>query len=86
MSVEVPFVEIPSSELSTEALAGVVEEFITREGTDYGHTDHSLEQKMSAVYRQLDRGEVVIVFAPESQTCNIVTREELASHRRKTEP
>ena len=86
MSALVPFVEIPTSELSTEALAGVVEEFITREGTDYGHTDHSLEQKMSAVYRQLDSGEVVIVFDPESETCNIVTREKLASHRRKSLP
>jgi hypothetical protein len=70
-------VEIPSNSLSPEALRGVVEEFITREGTDYGHTVHSLEHKMQAVYRQLERGEVAIVFDPESQTCNILTRDAL---------
>lgn len=71
------FVEIPTNSLSTEALRGVVEEFVTREGTDYGHATHSLTQKMDAVFRQLDSGEVAIVFDPESQTCNIVTRESI---------
>lgn len=69
------FVEVPSSSLSPEALNGVVEEFVTREGTDYGHGDHSLAQKMQSVFRQLERGEVAIVFDPESQSCNILTRE-----------
>lgn len=69
------FVEIPSNSLSPEALQGVVEEFVTREGTDYGHAERTLEEKIQAVYRQLERGEVAIVFDPESQSCNILTRE-----------
>lgn len=75
-------VEIPSNSLSPAALRGVVEEFVTREGTDYGHKDHSLEDKMQTVYRQLERGEVAIVFDPDSQTCNIVTRDALAKAAR----
>ena len=65
-------VEIPHRELSGEALRGVVESFVLREGTDYGQRDYSLEEKIAAVMRQLDRGEAVIVFDPETGTVSIV--------------
>ena len=32
-------VELSSADLSPEALRGLVEEFVSREGTDYGHVD-----------------------------------------------
>ena len=64
--------EIPHRELSEEALRGVVESFVLREGTDYGPRDYSLEEKIAAVIRQLDRGEAVIVFDPDTETVSIV--------------
>ena len=64
--------EIPHRELSEEALRGVVESFVLREGTDYGQRDYSLDEKIAAVMRQLDRGEAVIVFDPETATVDIV--------------
>ena len=79
------FVEIPSNSLSPEALQGVIEEFVTREGTDYGHAERTLEGKIQAVYRQLQSGDVAIVFDPESQSCNILTREALLRHRKDQE-
>ena len=63
--------EIPHRELSDEALRGVVESFVLREGTDYGPRDYSLEEKIAAVIRQLDRGEAVIVFDPDTETVSI---------------
>ena len=63
--------EIPHRELSEEALRGVVESFVLREGTDYGPRDYSLEEKIAAVIRQLDRGEAVIVFDPDTETVSI---------------
>ena len=66
-------VEIPHRELSEEALRGVVEAFVLREGTDYGQRDFSFEAKIAAVMRQLDRGEAVVVFDPETETVSIVT-------------
>ena len=65
--------EIPHRDLSDEALRGVVESFVLREGTDYGPRDYSLEEKIAAVTRQLERGEAVIVFDPETETVSIVT-------------
>ena len=64
--------EIPHRELSEEALRGVVESFVLREGTDYGQRDYSLKEKIAAVIRQLDRGEAVIVFDPDTETVSIV--------------
>lgn len=65
-------VVIPYTELSEEALRGVLESFVLREGTEYGERDFSLDQKVAHVTRQLRRGEAQIVFDPGSETIDIV--------------
>jgi uncharacterized protein len=65
-------VVVPYTELSEEALRGVLESFVLREGTEYGERDVSLEQKVAQVTRQLRRGEAQIVFDPASETIDIV--------------
>ena len=65
-------VEVPTDALSETALRGLVEEFVTRDGTDYGRRERELEEKVTAVLRQLRRGEVKIVFARATGTANIV--------------
>jgi uncharacterized protein YheU (UPF0270 family) len=64
---------VAHTELSVDALRGVVESFVLREGTDYGEREFSLEQKLAHVYRQLERGEARIVFDPNTETIDIVT-------------
>jgi len=68
---------VPYSELSPEALRGLVESFVLREGTDYGEQAFSLEQKLAHVMRQLERGEACIVFDPQTETVDIVTSQGL---------
>jgi uncharacterized protein YheU (UPF0270 family) len=68
-------VEIPATRLSPETLDDLIEEFVTRDGTDYGEREHSLAEKKRAVARQLDRGEAVIVFDAETETCNIIPKD-----------
>ena len=65
-------VKIPYGQLSPEALQGVIEEFVTRDGTDYGKIEVPLETKINHVLNQLKSGKAVIVFDPESETCNIL--------------
>ena len=65
-------VPIPHAELSAEALRGVIESFVLREGTDYGEREHSLEQKVAQVRAQLERGQARILFDPESNTVTLV--------------
>lgn len=67
-----PPVEVPYRELSPDALRAVVESFVLREGTEYGEHDVALEVKVAQVMRQLDRGEVKILFDPASESVDIV--------------
>lgn len=72
---------IPQSALSADALIGVIKEFVLREGTEYGLNDVPLDTKVAQVQRQLDRGDVVIVFDSESESIDIVSK---SSARYKT--
>lgn len=63
---------IPYQELSAEALRGVMESFVLREGTEYGAHDFTLEQKLAHVYRQLERREAQIVFDPNTESIDII--------------
>lgn len=62
---------IPFEELTAETLTAIIEEFISREGTDYGVHETSLEKKVQQVMNQLKRGEIVVTFDPESQSCDL---------------
>lgn len=68
---------VPPEQLSDEALQGVIEEFITREGTDYGELEFSLADKVKQVRAQLRAATVQIVFDVRSETCTLMTREEI---------
>ncbi len=65
-------VTVPWKRLSPEALQGLVEEFVSREGTEYGPRPVPMGVKVAQVLRQLERGSAVIVFDEASGTCNIV--------------
>jgi uncharacterized protein YheU (UPF0270 family) len=67
-------VVVPHGALSAEALRGVLVEFVTREGTDYGHVEFSLDAKVDAVRRQLDAGLAELVFDPSTETTHLVLR------------
>ncbi len=73
MSEEAPvnLIVISFRELSADALRGVIESFILREGTDYGDQDYSLDQKVSQVVRQLERGEAEIVYDLIDESCDL---------------
>ena len=65
-------IEIPLNELSHDALLGVIDDFILREGTDYGRVEVTFEQKRAQILAQLRSGKARLMFDPRSQTCTIV--------------
>ena len=67
-------VAVPHGELSPEALRGVIESFVLREGTDYGERDVPFETKVAQVLRQLERGEAQIMYDPATQGIAIVVK------------
>lgn len=71
------YLEIPPQQLQPEVLRSVLEEFITREGTDYGQREFTLEEKVSQLQLQLEQRKVVLVFDPESESCTLIPRDQL---------
>ena len=63
--------KIPWTMLSEQALRGVIEDFVLREGTDYGEKEYSLDAKISQVKKQLERGEAAVFFDETSGTCTL---------------
>lgn len=63
---------IPYQELQANTLTALIEEFIDREGTDYGELAVSRETMVAQVRQQLSDGKVVICYDDESETCNLV--------------
>ena len=63
---------IPHTRLSPATLRAVVEEFVTRDGTDHS----SVERRTETVLRQLDAGCVELHFDVETETCNILPVDE----------
>lgn len=69
---------VPCDRLSPEALRAVIEEFVTRDGTDYGEIEASLERKVAQVYGELKSGRAFLLFDTRTQTCTILSKNDPA--------
>lgn len=67
---------VPYDHLSPEALRSLIEEFVTRDGTDYGQTDVPLQRKIDQVMVQLTSGMAIIMFDESTLTCTIVRKDD----------
>ena len=70
---------VPLEELEPDTLRNLAEEFVTRDGTDYGHTEKSLEQKVEGLMQQLRTGEARICFEAKTGSIHILARQTLRS-------
>ena len=70
-----PAVVVPHDRLTPVALRSLAEEFVTREGTDYGSVERSFDVKVQALLRQIASGEAVVVYDGESDRTHIVRRD-----------
>jgi uncharacterized protein YheU (UPF0270 family) len=78
-------VAVPHTELRADVLRSVIESFVLREGTDYGERELSLESKVARVMRQLERGEVQIVFDSETDSVTIQVAAKIPPMRRESD-
>lgn len=65
-------IDVPYNRLPSDTLKALIEEFVTRAGTDYGEDEVSLVDKVRQVETLLKTKRAVIVFDEHSQTCDIV--------------
>lgn len=66
---------IPPSRLEEEVLISLIEEFVSREGTDYGATEVSFQVQSDRAKQALLSGEVLIVFDTVLESCQLISRE-----------
>lgn len=64
-------VEIPPGMLSPEALRGIAEAIVLREGTDYGLREFAHEEKVSQVLAAIGRNEARILFDPRTDSVTL---------------
>lgn len=70
---------IPPTKLDPEVLNSILEEFITREGTDYGHVELSLQEKVSKLYPQVITGNILIFFDEQYETLQLIEKRDYAA-------
>jgi hypothetical protein len=66
-------VDVPYEQLEPETLQNLIQEFVTRDGNDWGNVDGALEHKVAQVMQQLRKRQAKVVFDLKSQTANIVS-------------
>jgi len=75
---------IPLEQLSDEVLRAIIEEFILREGTEYGDINITKEAKISQVKKQLELGSAVLVYSELYETVNILPSEQFQEGMEET--
>lgn len=66
---------IPYKQLSEETLHALIEDFVTRDGTDYGMQEMSMQEKSGHLLAQLKSGKLLISYNEAQQSCGLVTKE-----------
>ena len=64
--------DIPYQAINAQTLRNMIEEFVTRDGTDYGEQELTLEAKVEQVLASLRTGKVVVQYDESLDICEIV--------------
>lgn len=70
------YIQVPPNRLGADVLQALLEEFASRDGTDYGEAELTLEQKTGNLRRQLELEELVILFETDSEQWDLVAAEQ----------
>ena len=63
--------------MSPRTLQGMIEEFVTRDGTDYGEQETELVKKVAQVKAQLQKGQAGMFFYPDDKSSEILPTEQV---------
>jgi uncharacterized protein YheU (UPF0270 family) len=70
------FVEVPPQRLQPEVLQALLEEYASRDGTDYGEQELSLSRKVSNLRQQIQQGDLLILYEIEGEHWDLVPAEQ----------
>ena len=69
------FVEVPLERLDEQILRALLEEFSSRDGTDYGNRETTLEERVGQLSHRLKISELAILYDADSEQWDLVDRE-----------
>ncbi|MAZ45176.1 MAG: hypothetical protein CMD74_00535 [Gammaproteobacteria bacterium] len=64
--------QILPKDISKEALEGIIQAYVLREGTDYGVQAHTFPEKCLQVMDQISRGEVKLWYDEGTQSVELI--------------
>ena len=68
---------IPWQQLDSQLLYALLEDIVTRDGTDYGTTEVGTETKVKQLLKQLQTAKATLVWDSVSETGNIINCNDL---------
>lgn len=77
---------IPLEKLSAETLTAIIEDFILREGTEYGAEEVSKSAKIIQVKNQLNQGSAVLVYSELHESINILPSDQFKAGMEEQQP
>ena len=70
------FIQVPPDRLAPAVRNALLEEYASRDGTDYGERELSLGEKVANLERQLEACELCILYESESEQWDLVSAEQ----------
>lgn len=67
---------IPWQQVPVATLDNLLQEYASRDGTDYGQVETTLADKVEQLKQQLLKGKVVIVYSELHESVNLMLAEE----------
>ena len=70
--------KIPFAELEEDVLEALLQEIVTRNGTDYGEVEISQDQQVRQIRHLLETNQVVLYWNSQIQSASILSIEEFS--------
>ncbi|MGJ3256756.1 MAG: YheU family protein [Alcanivorax sp.] len=67
---------VPWKDLPPDTLTNLIEEFVTRDGTDYGDQEIPTATKVEQVRNQLKKQEAFVVFDEVTESVSVMGKEQ----------
>jgi uncharacterized protein YheU (UPF0270 family) len=68
------FVVVPPQRLQPDVLQALLEEYASRDGTDYGERELTLDEKVGRLQSQLNDGDLRILYDIDSEQWDLVSQ------------
>ena len=67
---------IPADQIQKDTLNNILEEFINREGTDYGDIEIDLVSKLNRLRPKVLSGDILIIFDEKLESITLITKQQ----------